>query len=112
MLSYICIGSQRPSLKYLNRHVVEPIASVWYNVGVELMKEEDVGALGVIKTTTDLDNEERTRRMLLLWLERETDASWNNLINALGCPSVKLYYLASQLQKMLIPESMYVAIYL
>ena len=66
---------------------------------LELIKAEDVG------------NKERTRKMLKRWCDKKTDASWNNLINALRNPAIGLYPLALQLEGMLLPaESMYVAI--
>ena len=107
MFSYI--GSERPALKYLNRHVVIPIASKWHDVGLELMDIEDETELDLIKTE-DAGNKERTRKMLKLWCDKKTDASWNNLINVLKNPVIGLYPLALQIEGMLLPESMYVLI--
>ena len=49
--SYIFfIGTDRPHLKYLYRHVKPEIASRWYEIGVELFDVDDEKVLEAIKT--------------------------------------------------------------
>ena len=81
------------------------ITSIWHDLGLELMEVEDEQDLDVIKAE-DLENLESTKRMLKLWREKKTDASWNTLIEALRNPVIKKYALAQQLKKMLQPDRM------
>ena len=49
--TFLCIlaGSEYPQLKYLYRHVREPVATKWKNLGIELLEEKDLKKLEVIK---------------------------------------------------------------
>ena len=95
------VGTNRPTLKYLNRHVRPDIASKWHDVGVELLDEEDESALDAIKSNSSGDVDKYTAEMLQLWLRRKPDASWNQLIEALRAPSIKLETLALKIEGML-----------
>ena len=46
----------------------------------------------------------RCMKVLEIWLETSSDATWNQLIRALRSPSVQLYDLADQLERMIIKE--------
>ena len=46
--------------------------------------------------------------MLDLWLERKSDASWNQLIKTLRQPNIELEYLASKIEKLLSKGRVYV----
>ena len=81
------------------------ITSVWHDLGLELMEVGDEQDLDVIKAE-DFNNKESTKRMLKLWREKKTDASWNTLIKALRNPVIGKYNLALQLEGMLQPDCM------
>ena len=100
------IDCDRPALKYLNRHVVSSITSIWHDVGLELMEIEDEKEVNAIKAE-DIDNKESSKRMLKLWLDKTPNASWNALINTLKSPIIGLQTLACKIEEMLLPESMY-----
>lgn len=99
-------GSNRPIFRYLNRYVVTPIAPIWYNVGLELLKaeEEDELQLDAIKANHEPCEKARATKMLKFWLQKKTDASWNDLIETLRVPTIGLCTLALEIEKMLIPE--------
>ena len=81
------------------------ITSAWYDVGLELMDVKDEQDLDVIKAE-NLENLESTKRMLKLWREKKTDASWNTLIKALRIPIIGKCALALQLEGLLQPNCM------
>ena len=55
---------------------------MWLKLGVELLQNKDVAALETIKNnTTELNV--RCSEMFKLWLNREPEASWRKLIDAL-----------------------------
>ena len=74
------IGTDRPILKYLNRHVKPNIAPEWFNIGVELLDDADVPVLNGIKTDHPGDSNKCIEKMLGLWLKRKSDVTWNKLI--------------------------------
>ena len=69
------------------------------------MEVEDEQDLNVIKAE-HLENKESTKRMLILWRDKKTDASWNTLIKTLRDTSIGKYFLASKLEGMLLPDRM------
>ena len=106
LLTYI--GSDRPGLKYLNRHVVTAIAPKWYDVGLELMDVQDEKEMKVIRAEQSIsDDKQRAKKMLEFWLERKADASWNDLLKALKMPSIGLDATALAIERLLMPESVF-----
>ena len=95
-------------MRYLNRHVITHIAPVWYDVGLELFeaKQDDEMQLEGIKAETGLSDRERATTMLKLWLQKNPDASWNDLLEALKSSSVGLQSTARTIEEMLLSESM------
>ena len=100
------IGSNRPAMKYLNRHVVANIAACWQEVGYELLEteREDEIQLNTIKSEPGLNNKERAIKMLTLWRDKNPCASWNDLIKALRVPSIGLFTTAVDIEAKLLPE--------
>ena len=94
-------GTDRPALKHLNRHVRPHITDKWHDIGVELLDVEDESALNTIKVNNPGDGHKCTAEMLQLWLEKKPDASWNQLIQALKAPIIKLEDLASKIEALL-----------
>ena len=69
---------------------------MWYDLGVELLPEEDVQhQLGIIKADNSTDNKASCRRMFELWLEADYAASWDKLIE--GLRRIKQYHLAQNI---------------
>ena len=101
----IIIGHQRPSLKYLNRHVRKPVGSKWYDLGVDLLEQNDVNELTRIQSDHPTDSTISCRKMFELWLDKQPEASWNQLIQSLRQPGIELFSLATDIEKMLQPRS-------
>ena len=101
------IGTDRPALKYLYKHVKTNITAKWYDIGVELFDIEDEPVLNTIRTDHPNDSDKCTAEMLRLWLEKKSDATWNQLMDAFREPNIKLEALASKINSML-SKGMYV----
>ena len=94
------IGTDRPAFKNL-RFVRELIADKWYDIGLELLEQKDERAVNVIKKNNAGNISECCIEMLELWLNRQPDATWNQLIEALRAPGIELNNVASQIEGML-----------
>ena len=80
------------------------IGSRWFEVGLELlMKAEDEGSLKVIRDQFKSDFVKGATSMLELWLERQPNASWNQLIKVLKMHHIGLETTAIEIENMLIP---------
>ena len=78
---YLCILGLKPTEVYLSRLFIEGYAIKWREIGLELNF-----------TSAELDNinadhrnevKERCRTMLKVWLQRDPEASWGKLLNAI-----------------------------
>ena len=99
----IHIGCDRPALKYLNKYVRKGVSSnyKWYDLGVELLEQEDEEKLYTIKTNHPNDGSECCNEMFHLWLTKSTKATWNQLIQALRV--VELNHVADKISELLMP---------
>ena len=86
---YIIAVTDRPEVKYLHRYVRDPLAAAgangpnrWYDVGLTLMGESSRNNLDIFKLDKR-NTYECCEGMFNLWLQRDTEASWNKLIEAL-----------------------------
>ena len=78
--------------------VIVDVSSRWYELGIEILDDDQVGRLEVIKA----DNDEVTRRcsaMLNYWLNTHPNATWHHLITALKERGVELNNVADKLEK-------------
>ena len=96
------VGTDRPTLRYLYRHVKADITNKWYEIGVELFDDGDVTILNTVKDNYPKDADKCTVEMLSLWLARKPKASWDQLLAALKESHIKLDYLASKVNAMLL----------
>ena len=98
----ICIiGRNRPTLKLLNKLVKVSATAKWYDLGVELLAEEDVQALDEIQSNYPRDASTCCTKMFQLWLDRQPAASWRQLIEALREPNIELKELANAIEQKL-----------
>lgn len=98
-----CIGTERPALKFLQRHVTcaANIVDKWYDIGMELLGMEMENELNVIKNNWPEDVDKCTE-MFKSWLEKHPcDASWNWFIEVLKRPNIGLETLALDIEGML-----------
>ena len=95
-----------PDDKYLNKYVRGKVcaagANKWQDLGIELMGQDGVCELDIIKANST-SNVECCSKMFTAWRQRTRRASWKQLIEALK--EVKLTQLASELEKLLIPSA-------
>ena len=96
------VGTDRPALKYLNKYVRAEIATEWHDIGVELLDVEDEAVLNSISSNFPTDVNKCTAEMFQLWLARKAEASWDQLLEALREPHIKLNALAIKIEGMLI----------
>ena len=97
----MCTGYDRPALKLLNKHVRKDASSKWHDLGLELLEQEDEEKLNEIETNNPNDVSKCCKEMFQLWLRKCTNATWNQLIQALK--EVELNNLAATIEGMLIP---------
>ena len=83
------VGTDRPTLKFLNR-IREEICSHWYDLGLELLDDQ-----ALLDGIQDNNVDKCATKMFKLWLERHTEATWNCLFHALY--ELKLHNVASKI---------------
>ena len=100
---FVCmhVGTDRPALKHLYTHVRTSIANDWYDIGVALLDPGDEVVLNVIDKNHHRDVEKCAAEMLKIWLSRKSEATWNQLLEALREPNIKLNALAKKIEEML-----------
>ena len=76
------IGANKPTLKLLTKYR-DSIAPYWRNLGLELLQEEYTNKLKVIEENHPTKVQDCCDKMFQCWLEVDTEASWNKLIDAL-----------------------------
>ena len=92
---------ERPTLKVLNKLVKKSATYKWYDLGIiELLEAEDLHALDEIQRNYPRDVGMCCTKMLQLWLERQPDASWEQLLQALK--EVEMNDLASTIHEELV----------
>ena len=74
----------------------------WYDLGVELLAEEDVQALDEIQSNYPRDANMCCTKMFQLWLDKQPKASWRQLIEALREPNIELKELANTIEQKLL----------
>ena len=67
----------------MNNHVIKKVAREWHELGIELVDQESVYKLNIIKVNHKNDVVECCSEMFEFWLKTDTTASWNTLIVAL-----------------------------
>ena len=85
-----------PALKHL-QVFREDISDHWFDLGVELLDDSDVGELDTITQNFPHDTKKCCTRMFQLWRSRCTSACWEDLIYALQ--AIKLYHVADRVSQ-------------
>ena len=99
MCSYVCmyvtvlprilyvVGHHYPTPKQI-RNILKPdtsgLAARWHDLGTQLLTDDTVGVLDVIKADHPNDSSACCNKMFLKWLELQPNATWSQLIIALG----------------------------
>jgi len=104
-MKYICcilllnLANTKPTKKKIFHNVIPHVASKWYELGVELLLEEQEPQLDLIKLNYNHDIHKCSTEMFWLWLQTHPDANWYHLVKCLKSPSVQLYTLAADIEK-------------
>ena len=61
------------------------IAPHWNRLGIQLLEEKDVHKLNIIKEDHPVGTEKCCTEMFKYWLDVDTKASWDKLIDTLEC---------------------------
>ena len=104
LLYIVCIGSERPSLRDLYRHVTIKAAHKWRDLGIQLLKYDPIRTSDMIAADNPHDVVSCCEHVFQRWLETSADASWNQLIIALRSPTVQLDSFADELEQMMSKE--------
>ena len=81
---HMYVGSNKPRIRMLMKFKGE-IAPHWSDLGIQLLEEKYVHKLKIIKKNHPADIEKCCAEMLEYWLDVDTKASWDKLIDALEC---------------------------
>ena len=100
MIVFSVITRNKPTLKVLNRLVSGNHIQVVPHLSIELLEPEDIHALDEIQKNYPRDVGMCCTKMLQLWLERQPDASWEQLLQALK--EVEMNDLASSIEQELL----------
>ena len=108
IIAIILIGSDRPTPRDINNYGIRNgVASDWHSLGVQLIPDDLQGYLNIIKINNPTDAIQCTTEMFNYWLQVDTTASWNKLIEALK--KINKYQLAQTIcEKVLQGNSTYI----
>ena len=85
-LLYI-VGHHYPTPKQI-RNILKPdtsgLAARWHDLGTQLLTDDTVGVLDVIKADHPNDVSACCNKMFVKWLELQPNATWSQLITALS----------------------------
>ena len=77
-------GSDKPKIIEIYNHGIrDGVANAWHDLGVQLIPDRLQTYLGIIRTNNPDDAQKCCSRMFEYWLQVDTTASWNKLIEAL-----------------------------
>ena len=103
------VVEDRPDIRYINSHVRIHICSacdlsprIWEDLGIELMGQHSEAEINTISANNRGDVEGCCSSLFTLWLQRQPEANWKQLIDALI--KIKLNLLAAAIKKLLIPS--------
>ena len=92
--------NSKPTKNEILDHVVPHVTPRWYVLGLKLLKKDQETQLDIIKLNHAGDNQMCCMEMFWYWLSTNTDASWQQLVEALRSPVVKLPVVAADIEKM------------
>ena len=90
-------GTDKPTMKFFNQYIRTRVAPHWYDFGVQILGDEFVHKLDVIKANHPNDVEGCCKEMFNYWIQVDPDASWNKLTDALE--QIEHYALAVKVKK-------------
>jgi len=79
-------------------NVISAVSSKWYELGVELLDDHQLGQLDIIQINYD-GVTRRCRAMLRCWLDTHCEATWDQLVTTLRSPAVSLNDVAATVEE-------------
>ena len=76
------LGNDKPTIKLLMNYEGK-VAPHWHDLGIQLLQEEYVHQLDIIQQNYPTNIERCCTEMFKFWLNVDTNASWDKLINVL-----------------------------
>ena len=97
---FLPTAHSKPSIKILQcSKVISAIGPKWYELGIALLDDDKLRQLKIIES----NNSEVTRQctaMLIYWLESHSNATWNDLVEALKAPGVELNNVSTMVKEL------------
>ena len=87
----------KPSKKKLLK-IIPHVAPYWYEIGIQLLREDQESHLDVIKAEHGHDKTTSCTEMFSLWLKSHPNASWQELIESLK--AIQLHSVAANVEIM------------
>ena len=97
-LAYISATSAPSKRKLLE--LIPSVAPQWYELGIQLLREDQEPHLDVIKSDCGNDNKRCCVQMFWYWLKTNPKASWQQLLDALRSPALELCTVAANIEAM------------
>ena len=97
-LVYISATSVPSKKKILE--LIPNLAPQWYELGIQLLREDQEPHLDVIKSDCGNDNKRCCVQMFWYWLKTNPKASWKQLLDALKSPALELHTVAANIEAM------------
>ena len=101
-LVYISATSVPSKKKILE--LIPNLAPQWYELGIQLLREDQEPHLDVIKSDCGNDNKRCCVQMFWYWLQTNPKASWIQLLDALRSPVLELHTVAANIEAMFISK--------
>ena len=93
------LADSKPSKKKI-LELIPHIATQWYEIGIQLLREDQESHLDVIEANRDYNITMRCKEMLWLWLRSHPSATWHHLIESLKSSTVNLHSVAADIERM------------
>ena len=94
----------KPTIKMLqNSKIIASIGPKWYELGIELLDDDQVAQLESIRANHN-EASRRCTAMFIYWLQSHDTATWHQLIGALKAPGVELNNVATMVEELFLGE--------
>jgi len=90
----------KPTKKKIQGRVIPQVATYWYELGIELLSEDQEKYLDIIKSDYGNNHKKCCAEMFWHWLRSDPNASWYQLVESLKSPAMELHSLASEIESM------------
>ena len=93
------LATSVPSKKKI-LELIPNLAPHWYELGIQLLREDQEPHLDVIKSYYGNDNKQCYVQMFWYWLKTNPNANWQQLLHALRSPALELHTVAANVEEM------------